>query len=277
MGMTIRQRSKRQSFLGENSDQVLDSLSVAVIGGGGGGSHVAQQLAHVGFGNVHLIDHDFAEEHHRHRLIGISRAAVKHGWHKVSVLQRLMCRIHPEGRVIVHPKRWQEVHEVLRTCDLVFTCVDGYLAREEIERYLRRYQVPMIDIGMDVAKVSNGNQIRGQIILSMPGCYCMRCFGFIRDDLLKEEAARYGDAGEFPQVVWSNGVLASTAVGIATSLFLPWQAQQNPCPYLIYDGNTSTVIPSPRLLYLSGTTCRHFDGMAVPGDLAVAARPRVAA
>ena len=132
-----------------------------------------------------------------------------------------MQRVHPEGRVFIHSKRWQEVREILRTCDLVFTCIDGYLAREEIERYLRRDLVPMIDIGMDVVKIAAGHQIRGQIILTMPGYHCMRCFGFIRDDLLSAEAAKYGDAGEFPQVVRSNGVLASTAVGIATSLFLP--------------------------------------------------------
>lgn len=275
--MTISQRSKRQSFLGENSDEVLDGLSVAVIGGSGGGSHIAQQLAHVGFGTVHLVDHDFAEEHHRHRLIGISRAAVKHAWPKVNVLRRLMLRIHPEGRVIPHAKRWQDVHEILRTCDLVFTCIDGYLAREEIERYLRRYLVPMIDIGMDVAKVVSGYQIRGQIILSMPGHHCMRCFGFLRDDLLNKEAAQYGDAGEFPQVVWSNGVLASNAVGIATSLFLPWQSGHTPCPYLIYDGNACTVMPSPRLPHLTGVSCRHFDATVIPGDLTVIAAPIAAA
>ena len=264
--MSISQRSKRQSFLGEDSDEVLNGLTIAVVGASGGGSHIAQQLAHVGFGTVHLIDHDHAEEHHRHRLIGISRAAVKHAWLKVNVLRRLMRRVHPEGRVFTHPKRWQDVHEILRTCDLVFTCIDGYLAREEFERYLRRYLVPMIDVGMDVVKIAAGYQIRGQIILSMPGYHCMRCFGFIRDDLLSAEAAMYGDAGEFPQVVWSNGVLASTAVGIATSLLLPWQSRDNSCPYLIYDGNASTVTPSPRLLHLPAS-CRHFDGLAIPGDL----------
>lgn len=274
--MTISQRSRRQRFLGERSEDVLSTLEVAVIGTSGGGSHIGQQLAHVGYGTVHVIDHDFAEEHHRHRLIGISRAAVKHGWFKVQILRRLMSRVNPEGRVITHAKRWQDVHEVLRGCDLVFTCIDGYLAREEIERYLRRYLVPMIDIGMDVVKSSSGYQIRGQIILSMPGSHCMRCLGFLRDDLLKDEAAKYGDAGEFPQVVWSNGVLASTAVGIATSLFLPWQNHGKPCPYLIYDGNASTVTPSSRLLHVS-ETCQHFDGKAIPGDLVVPAATTSAA
>ena len=43
--MSISQRSKRQSFLGEDSDEVLNGLTIAVVGASGGGSHIAQQLA----------------------------------------------------------------------------------------------------------------------------------------------------------------------------------------------------------------------------------------
>ena len=56
-----------------------------------------------------------------------------------------------------------------------------------------------------------GFLISGQVILSMPGHPCMRCCGFITDERLKQEAERYGAAGARPQVVWPNGVLASTA------------------------------------------------------------------
>jgi hypothetical protein len=36
------------------------------------------------------------------------------------------------------------------------------------------------------------------------------------------EAEKYGAAGSRPQVVWPNGVLASTAVGLAVQLLTPW-------------------------------------------------------
>jgi hypothetical protein len=170
-----------------------------------------------------------------------------------------MRQVHPEGLVQAHPKRWQDVHEILRTCDLVFSCVDGYLAREEIERYLRRYRVPLIDIGMDVREVQGGFLIVGQAILSKPGGPCMRCFGFIRDELLRQEAERYGAAGERAQVVWPNGTLASSAIGMAMALLLPWHAEQRPAPYLLYDGNALTVAPHPRLPFIPAT-CVHYEG-----------------
>lgn len=254
----MKERSKRQSFLGEDSDERLSELTIAIIGVSGGGSPIAQQLAHIGFGTIHLIDPDYVEEHHRHRLVGISTAAVRRRWKKGFVAQRLMRRVHPEGRVVIHACRWQEVHEILRTCDLVFSCVDGYVARDELERYLRRIEVPMLDIGMDVVQHDAGYLIRGQAILSAPGQHCLRCFGFIQEDLLAAEARRYGDAGENAQVVWPNAALASTAVGMAMSVLMPWDRTLSAAPYLLYDGNKMEITPSPRLAYLENMTCPHF-------------------
>jgi molybdopterin-synthase adenylyltransferase len=253
----VKPRSVRQSFLGEDSDQVFARMRVAVVGVSGGGSPIAQQLAHVGFGQTLLIDPGIAQDKHRHRLIGISSAAVRHGWRKVKVAQRLMRRVHPEGKVDALPVSWQEVHELLRDCDLVFACLDGYLARDELERYLRRYAVSMIDIGMDVNARDGGYQICGQIILSVPDAPCMRCFGFITEAALAKEVGQYGEVGGRAQVVWPNGVLASTAVGLGMHLLLPWNRLSSPAPYLEYDDNKMEVKPSARLLY-TPKQCVHY-------------------
>jgi len=268
----MKERSKRQSFLGEHSDEVLSGATIGIIGTSGGGTPIAQAAAHIGFGTTHLFDPDFTEEHHRHRLVGISSVAIKHRWKKVRVTQRLMWRVNPEGRVNPHACAWQEEHEVLRSCDVVFSCVDGYLVRDELERYLRRYHVPLIDIGMDVTKYETGHSIRGQAILSLPGSHCMRCFGFIRDELLQEEARRYGDAGERAQVIWPNAALASTAIGLAMSLLLPWHSHLTVAPYLTYDGNKFEITPSPRLRHLEGIACKHYGSSVHAGDLRYGAR-----
>jgi len=263
----MKERSKRQSFLGEQSDELFARATIGIIGASGGGSPIAQAAAHIGFGTTHLFDPDFAEEHHRHRLVGISSTSIKRKWKKVHVARRLMWRVHPEGRVIPHACTWQEEHQVLRSCDVVFSCVDGYLVRDELERYLRRFHVPLIDIGMDVTRHGAGYTICGQAILSLPGSHCMRCFGFIRDDLLQEEARRYGDAGERAQVIWPNAALASTAVGMAMSLLLPWHSKLTIARYLVYDGNRLEISPSPRLQHLQGLPCRHYDRAQRTGDL----------
>jgi hypothetical protein len=115
---------------------------------------------------------------------------------------------------------------------------------------------------MDVHELGEKFAISGQVILSMPGEHCMRCFGFITDAKLEEEARLYGAAGDNPQVVWPNGVLASTAVGLAVSLVRPWSTPPGSI-CLEYDGNRHTVTPSNRMAILTGRTCRHYD----PGDV----------
>src|SRR5713101_5148552 len=107
--------------------------------------------------------------------------------------------------------RWQEVAELLRGYDFIFGCLDSFMARDELERSARRYLIPYIDIGMDVFEDHAGYAITGQVAVSMPGRACLHCMNVLRDDLIAQEVAAYGAAGHRPQVIWPNGVLASTA------------------------------------------------------------------
>ena len=97
----------------------------------------------------------------------------------------------------------------------------------------------------------------GQVILSLPGSPCMRCLGFLTQERLAQEAAKYGDIGGRPQVVWGNGVLASTAVGVAIDLFCNWSGSPRRVVYLSYDGNLGYVTPHPTLPYLN-PGCQHY-------------------
>src|SRR4051794_10822052 len=69
--------------------------------------------------------------------------------------------------------------------------IDGYRGRRELEIACRRYLMDCIDIGMDVH--GEGRPvIGGQVIVSSPGGPCMTCMGFLTDEKLGAEAARYG-------------------------------------------------------------------------------------
>ncbi len=86
----------------------------------------------------------------------------------------------------------------------------------------------------------------------------MRCMGFLNDEKLAQEAARYGRAGARPQVVWPNGVLASTAVGLAVDLVTNWTRKHRSHAYLVYDGNEGSVNESFTLRNLKIQSCSHF-------------------
>ena len=119
---------------------------------------------------------------------------------------------------------------------------------------------------MDVHPLESQFAISGQVILSMPGELCMKCMGFLREDLLAREAENYGAAGSRPQVIWPNGVLASFAVGIFVQLITPWHKKHGRLWYLEYDGNSQTVATSNRLEHLKGVTCTHFSSLEDLGD-----------
>jgi molybdopterin/thiamine biosynthesis adenylyltransferase len=256
----------RQSFLGKNSSAILGRARVAIVGLGGGGSHVAQQLGHLGVGEFVLIDPDVVEDTNLNRLVGAKQHDVAKGASKAAVAERVIVGVNPGARISIEARKWQLCANALRSCDVIFGCVDSIAEREQLETAARRYLTPYIDIGMDVHRMAEGFSIGGQIALSMPGGPCLRCMGIIDDRALELEAKAYGEAGNRPQVVWPNGLLASLAVGFFVQLFTPWR-KLSELPFLLeFDGDAQTVSPSNKLLYLREHVCPHFSGLSSLGD-----------
>jgi molybdopterin-synthase adenylyltransferase len=258
-------RSSRQSFLGSDSDERLLGARVAIVGLGGGGSHIAQQLAHIGVGHFLLLDPDTIEESNLNRLVGGKSRDVLAKRTKVQIAKRLIAGINPDAEVNAFAAEWQTHARLLRGCDTVFGCVDSFVGRSELEREARRYHIPYIDIGMDVHEDGAAFAITGQVALSLAGRACLHCMNVLRPDLIKREAQDYGSAGARPQVVWPNAVLASTAVGMFIQLVTPWGANDG-AMLLEYDGNTHEIRRSSATKYLNTKTCVHFAASADLGD-----------
>lgn len=257
-------RYSRQSFLGPESEEQLGTIRIGLLGFGGGGSHVGQQLAHLGAGSVRVADGDRIDNSNLNRLVGATTADVRARRLKVEIARRIVSAVNRQADIITHDGPWQERAELFRSCDILVGCVDSFAQRQEAEILARRFAIPYIDIGMDVHQVGDDPpRIGGQLILSMPGGPCMTCFGFLTPEKLGREAARYGDAGGRPQVVWSNGVLASSAVGVIVDLVTGWTRMRDRIVYLSYDGNLGTLTDHVRLRHLRWSSCPHFPESAV--------------
>ena len=258
-------RHSRQSFLGDNSVEVLTQSRVGIIGLCGGGSHVCQQLAHIGIGQFVAADFDHVEDLNLNRMVGSCPADAELHRPKNEVIKDLILRINPNATVEI-AGRWQESGHLLRTCDIVIGCVDSFTARDELEKFCRRFLIPYIDIGMDVHQVSNGYGISGQVALSIPGGHCLWCHGILTEERLAREQRKYGAAGGKPQVIWPNGVLASIAVGHTVSLLLPWSTDLPLSSLIEYDGNRHITRPGARLQFLKDAPCPHYIGEGSVGD-----------
>jgi hypothetical protein len=257
------ERFQRQNFLGAHSEERLGQCRVGIVGLGGGGSHIAQQLAHIGVGGFVLVDEDVVEETNLNRLVGATAADALNASKKVEVAMRLIRGVNPAANITPLPQQWEAAPDALRDCDVIFGCVDGYAERDQLERLTRRFLIPYIDIGMDVHEFAGQFLITGQAALSLPGRPCLWCMGLLTQALLERERSEYGRAGHRPQVIWPNGILASTAVGMFMQLVTPWHKAPASHMLLEYDGNTQTVIASNKLVILAQKTCKHFS----PGDV----------
>ncbi|SIT56154.1 Dinucleotide-utilizing enzyme possibly involved in molybdopterin or thiamin biosynthesis [Mesorhizobium prunaredense] len=256
----------RQSFLGPHSEGRLAEVTIGLVGLGGGNSHVAQQLAHLGIGNFVLADGDRISLTNLNRLIGGTWWNVLKRTAKVEIMRRMIKAINPRAHVEIHRKQWQLAGDAFKRCDIIVGGLDNLRGKDELDAFCRRFLIPYLDQGMDVHKLQtgDGHLVAGQVVLSQPGSPCLRCLGIVSEAALAEEAGRYGAAGGRPQVVWSNGVLASLAVGLVVQLVTPWNRRDKAGAYLSFDANTGLITEAERFRRWSAS-CPHYPLTAV-GD-----------
>lgn len=255
----MKERNSRQSFLGPDLERLLGEVRVGIVGLGGGGSQVVQQLAHVGFLNYVVADPDVVEESNLTRLVGATVQDAEDAVLKVDVAKRLISGLQPDAIVEVVVSRWQESPDTLRSCQIIVGCVDTFAGRRELEAFARRHMAIYLDLGMDVWKGDDGRPVMGgQVCVSIPGKPCMHCLGILTEEDLAKEALEYGAAGGRPQVVWANGILASVAVGRIVDLVTNWTQTQGGPLCWSYDGNRLLVAEHWRSRALESDKCEHY-------------------
>ena len=178
-------RLDRQSFLGCNSDEVLDAATVGLVGLGGGGSHHGQQLAHFGIGGFVLVDPDTIDLNNTNRLIGGTQLDVDANLAKVEIAARLIRGIHPGARVKALKSDWRFVLDDLKACYVLVGAVDSFRDRDQLERFSRRFMIPYVDVGMDLLELPDSQfLISGQVIVSMPRAFPLGAFNINMNPLM---------------------------------------------------------------------------------------------
>jgi molybdopterin-synthase adenylyltransferase len=128
-----RDRYSRQSFLGPDSEGRIARCTVGFAGLGGGGSHIIQQLAHIGFQRHVTYDDDIVEDSNLNRLVGAKSADALAETPKLHVAKMMIYGLQPSAIVRGFACKWQQNPEPLRECQIVFGCVDSYQGRHELE------------------------------------------------------------------------------------------------------------------------------------------------
>jgi molybdopterin/thiamine biosynthesis adenylyltransferase len=171
--------------LGPQGQRQLRALRIGVIGLGGTGSQVAQQLAHLGCFEVVLSDGERIEGTNLHRLAGCAWWDPLLRRKKSANARRLFKRVNPRGRVITAGSlRATKTIHYLKEMDLIIGCVDNDGARLILSELAAAYLVPYLDVAVGIES-GDENRIGGRVAFYLPGGPCLAC----ADDLDFAEAA----------------------------------------------------------------------------------------
>lgn len=242
--------SRNIALFGVEGQCEVSQTKVAIIGLGGLGSHLAQQLAYLGVLDYGLVDHDVVTKSSLNRMIGAMEADVAAHAPKATIAKRLIETIQPTAQVrVVEGKVDTEgAAELVARADVVFGCLDRDLPRLRLTELCARYAMPYFDLASDTGGEGDGAWYGGRVVLS-DGTRCLSCLDLLdqdqiaRDSMSPEQRAAdariYGIdrdalAGTGPAVVSINGAVASLAVtefmALATGI-------REPAAHLVYRGD----------------------------------------
>jgi hypothetical protein len=169
--------------------RLIAQLTVSVVGVGGTGSAVAEQLARLGVGRLVLIDDDAVSASNVTRIHEVTSMDV--GRAKVEVLARRLGRLGSGSRVtaVVGRITSERFARELLGSDLVFGCTDDQGGRAVLSRLAYWYLTPVIDMGFLID--AEGQAIRdltGRVTTMLPGSACLFCRGRIDAQAIRLEA-----------------------------------------------------------------------------------------
>jgi molybdopterin/thiamine biosynthesis adenylyltransferase len=208
---------------GLSGQRELQRLRIAIVGLGGIGSIVAQQLAHLGVQDFILVDPDTLESTNLNR---VANATVKDlGKPKIKIAARYIKSVAKDVRIssikgdIIQLKTARRLFDA----DIIFGCTDSHGSRAVMQQVAYQYMIPYIDAGVTiVAAKGRVTHIYGRVQLLSPGLACFACDGLldsneVRRDMMtsfERQADPYiqGDREPAPAVMSLNGTVSSLAV-----------------------------------------------------------------
>jgi molybdopterin/thiamine biosynthesis adenylyltransferase len=203
----------------------LGELRVGIVGCGGTGSAVAEQLVRLGVRHLILIDADTLTDSNVTRVYGSTPAKV--GKPKVEVLREHLRLIAPdlECEAVCSMITMERTARHLISRDVVFGCTDDNAGRLVLSRFSTFLATPVIDLGVLLTSDSAGHLtgIDGRATTLTPGAGCLICRD--RVDLARaavelrspEERRRLADEGYAPSLAGIEPAVVTFTSAIASA------------------------------------------------------------
>ena len=246
--------SRNIALFGREGQDKIEAERVGVVGLGGLGSHVVQQLTYLGVRWQAHVDDDFITHSSLNRVVTAHRSdpdVVR----KVEAAERMARAVAADIQLATVAQKLEtdEARSVLENCTSIFSCLDDDLARVALIEFSAQRRIPYFDLATDTGADANGAWYGGRVLFSGEGERCPACMDLLdqremsRSSMTKEQRKTddriYGvkrDAleGTGPAVVSLNGVVAS----IGVMEWMVWvTGLRAPKPLLEYRGSAGGV------------------------------------
>ena len=162
---------------------MMNNQTITIVGVGGVGSIVAENLIHMGFQKINLIDFDTVELSNLNRLVGATYDDAKERRRKVDVISRHLKSINPFAKIRTYCQSVfdEDMEKVIALSDWVFLTTDNYSSCVKVQDLAFKYYVPFISAATNIT-IENGKitDVRGEVILIRIGDHmCLNCLGKI--------------------------------------------------------------------------------------------------
>lgn len=268
--MDDEQYDRQIRFFGREGHERIKNAPVVLMGSGGNGIHVLQQLAYAGVNEWTLVEFDTVAKSNLNRLVCATADDI--GDPKTDVAIRILKDIHPDAvpEIIAgkvgDPAIKGDLRAAIADATIVIGCFDKEAPRQVAAKLCSEAGAPYLDLATEIIRDDDGLIYGGRVVFSHDGTGCLFCLGVIdmnelareqmTDEQREQRDRNYGltpeEAGDSgPSVVTINGVVASLACTEALMFITGLRA---PARQLTYRGHDSVVLKNntkgdPQCLY----------------------------
>ncbi|MEA2579137.1 MAG: hypothetical protein QOE83_29 [Actinomycetota bacterium] len=264
----------------------LRGLAVGVVGAGGTGSPVVEQLVRMGVAAITIVDPDVLDDSSNlRRVVGSRPSDVSEVRNKAEVVGRHARSLDFETEVTVMPADAREelVTRRLLDCDLVMNTTDTQASRAFLNQVSYQYWIPVIDVGVKVGTKTAGD-ISGmpvELRLLLPDNGCLWCRkGVLDSQIIYEENLPPADREKRAADGYVQGVgqaqpsltplnYLAGALALLT-LIRVYSGKSVPAASIVFDGYEQYVHP---LQYTIDPSCMCGQWRGLADDLPIAFLP----
>ena len=225
---------------GREGQVLIRATKVGIVGVGGTGSSVAEQLARLGVMDLVIIDPDHLERSNKTRVYGTFDSTFERPWwlpwkrtsSKVQTIKEHLKAIAPEASILAIPKSivLEEAARALLTRDVIFLCTDEHWGRSIVNQIAYQYLIPTINVGVRIGTKDNViSAAVGNIDVLRPDLPCLWCKQSIRAEQIRAESIPQSDREQLAREGYVEGLdtkepavisLTTTVSSMAVTQFL---------------------------------------------------------